>query len=244
MNLLQMDDVSISSFDFWKKLNEIRESEGGSKIRHDDFLCRVEDECDEFGVCDQFAHPQNGQPMKRYHLNKDQMLLVGMRESKIVRKKVLEWIKSLSRELSRKELALMVIKEAEEKEAALLEVDRLQGVCNTITAQFSPGVTAPKFCKQLKGVNTQQVNNKLCDMGMLVRGRGGIAPTSYSRDRYFTERQEEHEGKVRSYAILTLKGAKWLYRAYLSNKLPMKNDWDGGFVHIVFDGNSNYLGYV
>lgn len=49
MNLLQMDDVSISSFDFWKKLNEIRESEGGSKIRHDDFLCRVEDECDDLG---------------------------------------------------------------------------------------------------------------------------------------------------------------------------------------------------
>jgi phage antirepressor YoqD-like protein len=29
-------------------------------------------------------------------LNEDQMLLVGMRESKIVRKKVLEWIKTLS----------------------------------------------------------------------------------------------------------------------------------------------------
>ena len=134
------------------------------------------------------------------------------------------------------QLALMVIESEKQKEIAQLEVSRLQGVCNTITAQFTPGVTAPKFCKQLNGVNTQQVNNALVSMGILLRRRDGHVPSSYARDRYFTERQEEHNEKLRSHSELTLVGAKWLYRAYLSNKLPMKANWDGKFVHVVFKG--------
>ena len=135
-----------------------------------------------------------------------------------------------------KELAYMVIKAEEEKEAALIEVDRLQGVCQTITAQFAKGTTAPKFTKQFNGVNTQQVNNALIDLGLLRRASTGIVPTSYARDKYFIEKQDEHNGKMRSYSTLTLAGAKWLYRAYLSSKLPMKKTWNGSFVHVVFEG--------
>lgn len=123
-----------------------------------------------------------------------------------------------------------------ESDLANTEVYRLQGVCQTITAQFYAGVTATKFCKQFNGVNTQQVNNALIGLGLLTRKRDGVVPTAYSRDRYFAEKQEEHNGKLRSHSALTLKGAKWLYSAYLSNKLPMKNNWDGKFVHVVFEG--------
>lgn len=84
------------SFDLWVKLNEFRAEEGGNKIQHGDFLDRVEDECDDLGVSDFFPHPQNKQPVRFYNLNKDQMLLVGMRESKIVRKKVLMWLKQIA----------------------------------------------------------------------------------------------------------------------------------------------------
>tara|TARA_R110002020_G_scaffold355612_1_gene568299 strand:- start:7 stop:669 length:663 start_codon:yes stop_codon:yes gene_type:complete len=90
--LINSKVLTMSSFDLWKKVNELR----GSNIRHDDFIKRVEDECDDLGVCDYFAHPQNSAKLKLYQLNKDQMLLVGMRESKVVRKKVLNWIKTLT----------------------------------------------------------------------------------------------------------------------------------------------------
>jgi hypothetical protein len=73
-------------------------------------------------------------------------------------------------------------------------------------------------------------------MGVLLRRSGGLVPSSYYRDRYFIERQEVHNDKPRYHAELTLIGAKWLYRAYLSNKLPMKKTWDNNFVHIVFNG--------
>ncbi len=92
---LQQESETIRSYDFWKQVNEFRAQEGG-RFRHDDFLARVVDECDDLGVCETFAHPQNNQPVRFYMLNKDQMLLVGMRESKVVRKKVLEWLKTLS----------------------------------------------------------------------------------------------------------------------------------------------------
>jgi hypothetical protein len=134
------------------------------------------------------------------------------------------------------QLALMVIESEKQKEIAQEEVARLQGVCNTITAQFAPGVTAATFTRQLNGVNTQQVNKCLIDMGVLLRRSGGLVPSSYYRDRYFIERQEVHNDKPRYHAELTLVGAKWLYRAYLSNKLPMKKTWDNNFVHIVFTG--------
>jgi phage regulator Rha-like protein len=125
--------------------------------------------------------------------------------------------------------------------AANAEVDRLQGVCNTITAQFAKGTTAPVFCRQLNGVNVQQVNNKLIKMGMLLKTSRGIEPTSYARDKYFKVQYIDKEndrtgwsGQV-SETTLTLTGAKWLYRAYLSSKLPMKKNWDGKFVHMEFN---------
>jgi hypothetical protein len=91
---------SISSYDFWKVLNQIRKDEGEKIVRHDQFLARIEDECDDLGVCKTFAHPQNKRLMKMYQLNHDQMILVGMRESKVVRKQVLNWLKFLTQKVS------------------------------------------------------------------------------------------------------------------------------------------------
>ena len=139
------------------------------------------------------------------------------------------------------QLALMVIKAEEEKATAMLEVDRLQGVCNTITAQFASGMTATMFCKMLNGVNVKQVNNALKELNILQNSNEGLIPTSYSRDKYFKLIYEDYENiktgkKGRSAkSTLTKVGAKWLYRVYLSGKLPMKSTWDGSSSHVVFE---------
>lgn len=119
----------------------------------------------------------------------------------------------------------------EQKEVALVEVDRLQGVCNTITAQFKHGITPNKFALQLRGVNVQKVNTTLVSLGKLRHVDNGYMPTSISRDDLFKANFGDHG----QYATVTLKGAKWLYRLYLSNKLPMKKTWDGSFDHLVFE---------
>jgi len=91
----QSSQLTMSSYELWKIINQFRLSEGSNKVRHDDFLARVVDECEELPVCEIFAVPSSGVEIKCYQLNQDQMLLVGMRESKAVRKKVLQWIRSL-----------------------------------------------------------------------------------------------------------------------------------------------------
>lgn len=123
------------------------------------------------------------------------------------------------------------------------EIERLQGVCNTVTAQFAHGLTISTLCKSFNGVNIMQVNNTLIKMGMLNKTKYGYEPSSYARDNYFTvsyESFEKPDGSEaqRSSVTLTLKGAKWLYKAYLSNKLPMKKSWDGLLVHVEFEVKS------
>lgn len=93
--LMNQESSTMSSYDLWKTINKFRLEDGGNKVRHDDFLARVVDECDDLGVCETFAVPCSRVKIKAYKLTHEQALLVGMRESKIVRKKVLHWIKQL-----------------------------------------------------------------------------------------------------------------------------------------------------
>lgn len=90
------ETFTMSSYQLWKQINHFRLAEGLNKVRHDDFLARVVDECDDLPQCETFAVPVSNVKVKSYKLNQDQMLLVGMRELKSVRKKVLYWIRSLS----------------------------------------------------------------------------------------------------------------------------------------------------
>ncbi|MFG0772831.1 Rha family transcriptional regulator [Vibrio plantisponsor] len=123
--------------------------------------------------------------------------------------------------------------ESQRANQAEAEVNRLQGVCNAVAAQFITGMTPPAFCKQLNGVNIQQVNHHLVSIGALIKTKCGFEPAAYYRDRYFKVSFEEHNG-TRAVLGLTLKGAKWLYSHYINKKLPMKKDWDGRTSHILF----------
>ncbi|WP_281645536.1 phage antirepressor KilAC domain-containing protein [Parendozoicomonas sp. Alg238-R29] len=121
------------------------------------------------------------------------------------------------------------------KACAEQEAARLNKVCNTITRQFVPGLTVPKFCMQLNGVNTQQVNGYLVNRRVLIREKRGHRPTSEYRDSHFKLHTIENNDGDNSYQPqLTQKGSRWLYKQYLDNRLPMKRNWDGNLTHMVF----------
>ncbi|QBJ00999.1 hypothetical protein Rostov7_00028 [Vibrio phage Rostov 7] len=127
-------------------------------------------------------------------------------------------------------------------EEADREVQRLQGVCNTIAAQFLPGMTPSAFCRQLNGVNVQQVQNHLVKKGMLIRDKRerGFKSASYYRDNWFAEKQQEPvEGVITCKVVLTKKGAMNLYKLYLKGDLPMKANWDGKKTHCLFEEAEN-----
>lgn len=124
----------------------------------------------------------------------------------------------------------------EKLEVADQEIQRLQGVCHTIAAQFTPGMTPASFCRQLNGVNVQQVQNYLAQRGLLIKERHGFKAASYYRDNWFAEKiTEPQEGVIATKVVLTKKGAVNLYKFYLKGDLPMKANWDGSHTHCLFD---------
>lgn len=87
---------SISSIELRDMVNAARAQAGETKVRNDQFIIRVQDELgDELGECKFIAHPQSGVEMACYDLTLDQGMLVGMRESKAVRRTVLQKLKEL-----------------------------------------------------------------------------------------------------------------------------------------------------
>ena len=83
--------ATMTSVDLRDVINTARIEFGETRVRNDQLVSRIEDElCGELGVCKIIAHPQSGVEMRYYDLTIDQCMLVGMRESKYVRRKVLE----------------------------------------------------------------------------------------------------------------------------------------------------------
>ena len=91
------EQQTMSSLDFLNDfINPAREEAGQSNTSYKDFIVKVIDELD-------LAHEEiflmdstGGRKRKVTNLNKDQMMLVGMRESKQVRKSVLDKLKELT----------------------------------------------------------------------------------------------------------------------------------------------------
>lgn len=90
----QETEVTMSSLDFLNKLiNPARESYGQGPIRNNDFMRKVFDEVDDLVTYEKIVRGNN---VRIADLNYDQMILIGMRESKAVRKSVLAKLKELS----------------------------------------------------------------------------------------------------------------------------------------------------
>ncbi|HHK4072226.1 TPA: hypothetical protein ACQSSI_002892 [Pseudomonas aeruginosa] len=70
-------------------INDARADAGWPRIRNDQFLARVEDELgDELEGVQKYYTPFHGNQVTAYDVTLDQCVLVGMRESKSVRRTV------------------------------------------------------------------------------------------------------------------------------------------------------------
>lgn len=92
--------LTMSSIDLLDLVNQSRASHGETIVRHNDFLSRCKDELDE-GDYETFviAPPERGgRPIEAIRMTIDQCRLVGMRESKGVRRWVLNRLNALEAE--------------------------------------------------------------------------------------------------------------------------------------------------
>ncbi|EIK67184.1 putative phage regulatory protein [Pseudomonas synxantha BG33R] len=93
---LQSKNVArtMSSIELREMINDARVLAGEPKVRNDHFLSRVEDELgDELEGVQKYFTPHHGNQVATYDLTLDQCMLVGMRESKAVRRSVLKKLK-------------------------------------------------------------------------------------------------------------------------------------------------------
>ncbi|HAX7258658.1 TPA: hypothetical protein JTP28_000916, partial [Escherichia coli] len=100
ISIINLDQlVSMSSYEFLTKvINPARVEAGENPIRNNDFVSRIEDELDGQNVAYEIF-VSYGKDVKSYALSTDQLLLVGMRESKAVRRKVLAYIRQKEQEV-------------------------------------------------------------------------------------------------------------------------------------------------
>lgn len=247
---------TMSSIELREVINDARVLAGEPKVRNDHFLSRVEDELgDDLEGVQKYFTPHHGNQVATYDLTLDQCMLVGMRESKAVRRSVLKKLKGLEGprviatlpDFSNPAAAARAwADEVEQKQAAeqarlllSVEVQAQATKIHSLENLFKEGMTHTQFCKGLNGVNVMQVGNYLESRSWLynesksgTRHRVG----SYARDKYMTEHQVEvtphgKEPFISYTPILLRKGAARLYDLYLAGELPMKKTWDGLFTH-------------
>lgn len=85
-----------NSLDFMAMINSFREEAGETPHEPRKFLAKIEDELD--GLTGKKFRLNNNQTETAYYdLTKDQMMLVGMRESKIVRRRVLDVLNEMAK---------------------------------------------------------------------------------------------------------------------------------------------------
>lgn len=216
---------TMSSLDLLVVINESRKEFNESIVANRHFVARIEDELEgELLPRKTFTHPSNNQQVAYYDLTLEQCMLVGMRESKAVRRSVLAKLKELEVKKPRLpdftnpyEAALAWASEYKAKEEALL---------GKAEAEHKLVIAAPKInhydtvVERTNLINATQVGTKI---GMSARvlnehlSRLSVYNKSVSRSKVFRQWFiDEGYGEVKqtdngfTQSLFTTKGEAWI----------------------------------
>ena len=147
MNLaLLNEDVKMTSYEFLATIiNPARESAGESKLRHNWFLEKIEDEFDGYDLVYLKSVDLQNKNIKVVELSMEQMLLAGMRESKAVRRAVLSKLKEMQNTINKQaEVIRQMVSIDELKEARMM-----LGVANAQNAHLSQRIVAEQRINEI-----------------------------------------------------------------------------------------------
>ncbi|WP_025152663.1 ORF6N domain-containing protein [Morganella morganii] len=145
-------------------------------------------------------------------------------------------------EVSRKQLALMVIEAEDRAEAFSIENKQLNATVESLEKRFRKGMTITSFCKSLNGVNVSKVMSWASERSWVFNSRRdqGKSPkwrvASYARDKYLTEEETQitphgMDEFTKFTPVLLEKGCQRLFQLYMKGELPMKKTWNGEYSH-------------
>jgi hypothetical protein len=244
--------TTMTSDELLALINEARKEAGEAVLRRNKFAEKIEDELAGEHYTKRVVRNLNSTESVVFDLSRDQCLLVSMRESKAVRRRVVAKLNQMDAPAIPKTRAeaLRLAADLEEQNAALqLENQQQAEAIASLESLFLSGETPTQFCKRLNGVNCSRVNSTLLEIGWLYdenRGENGsprYRVASRVRDKYLTERPrkispEGGDAFIKYDLQLLLAGAQRLHQLYIQQKLAMKSTWDGRFTQAKHTGET------
>ncbi|HAT1515398.1 TPA: ORF6N domain-containing protein [Morganella morganii] len=145
-------------------------------------------------------------------------------------------------EVSRKQLALMVIEAEDRAEAFSIENKQLNATVESLEKRLRKGMTITSFCKSLNGVNVSKVMSWAGERNWVFNSRRDQSKSpkwrvaSYARDKYLTEEETQitphgMDEFTKFTPVLLEKGCQRLFQLYMKGELPMKKTWNGEYSH-------------
>ncbi|MBM0140177.1 phage antirepressor KilAC domain-containing protein [Pseudomonas cannabina] len=223
---------TMSSIDLRDIINGEREAAGESKVRNDQFIVRVQDELgEELGRCKKIAHPQTRVLMDSYDLTIDQCMLVGMRESKAVRRSVLQKLKDI--EGPRVIATLPDFSNPAAAARAWAEQFELQQAANQALAIAAPkaefvdkyvdstGLKGFRQTAKLLGANEARFREFLLDRRIMYRmgGEWQAYQNHVDAGRFEVKTGTSEAGHAFNQAKFTPKGVNWIAGLWAQYKL-------------------------
>lgn len=222
------NEPTMSSLELREVINAARREFSEPVVENSHFIKRVENELDgELGESKIFRHPQSGAEMKFYDLTIEQCTLVGMRESKGVRRQVVAKLKEKDRprQLSKAEMTLMVISDLQneiEQQRALIEQQKPAVDFAKRIASAEKGVHLGNFAKSV-GLGPRKIFEILREQRVLMSNgaRRNLPYQEFVERGYFTVRQSTYETnaetRISHTPLVTGKGEQWLTNRLISS---------------------------
>ncbi len=217
-NLIAVEpDVSMSSLDFLNNIINPSRIEAGEKpVRPSDFHARVNDEIDEELNYENFVVGRTGHKSHYTMLNMEQMTLVGMRESKAVRRSVLAKLKVMHGPQIPQSLpeALRLAADLAEQKAVLenklaIAAPKAEYVDHYVEAS---GLIGFREAAKLLKVKESDFRLFLLDNGIMYRLAGKMTPYAQHLDagRFTVKTGEAGNGHAFTQVKFTPKGIQWI----------------------------------
>lgn len=215
-NLPSQASVTMSSLHFLSAIiNPARVKAGEKPHEPRHFFLKVEDELDLCATVRKFRLNNNQSKSYYYDLTKDQMLLVGMRESKAVRLQVLDKLNSIgaSHEVAPFKLPATMAEAlrlaADQAEQLEIAAPKVAFVDKYVAAEGNKGF---RETAKLLSINEGEFRAFLMDNNIVYRLGGSLAGYAQHIDagRLATKAVIDSTGKARNQALFTPKGVEWI----------------------------------
>lgn len=247
------DAVTMTSDQLLDLINEARDEACEPAIRRNKLAEKIEDELSGEHYTKRVVQNLNNTESAVFDLTRDQCMLVSMRESKVVRRKVVAKLNALAATAERRlpenlpDALRFAADLAEEKAVLALENQQQAKKIEALEHLFMPGETVPQFAKRLNGVNSQLVLGYLYELKWIFNSESNPDHTpkyrvyAIARDRHWLSEKPFKVGGegmtsfIRYAPVMLEEGTKKLFDLYMAEKLPMKKTWDGKFFYTKFN---------